>query len=147
MKKGFYTIITLSLFLCSCTGNRYIDATYQYKAEIHNHTYRMQITLDKEGGAVLQMLDKPIIEDLGDIRNLSRLEKGISCNYDRTESPDGYYIWRAHDNLYDVLALRLVSTICLADDGYVYYCYSIDSWDTDEDCGNLKRVGRYTRIK
>ena len=109
----------------------------------------MQITLDKEGYAVLQMLDKPIIEDLGDIRNMSRLyNEGIECYYSYATDTKGYYVYSvSRDYLYDVSALKLVQTIYLDGDGYVYYCYTNDSRNTDEDCGNRKRVTRYTRIK
>lgn len=141
-------MITLSLFLCSCNNNHYIDAVYQYRAEIHNHTYTMQITLNKEGTAYLRILEKPIIEDLGDIRNLTPLYEGsVRGIYRREKDPDSYFIYQTGGApFFDASALKLVQTITLGDDGYVYYCYTYDSWGTDEeDCD--KKVARYTRIK
>lgn len=154
MKKFVYfAMITLSLFLCSCDNNHYIDAVYQYRGEIHKHTYNMQITLDKEGGACLRMLDEPIIEDLGDLRHLPKLHKdGVLGSYYYVKECDCYYVYPFDDYWYDTSSLRFVEGIYLGKDGYIYY--AIKTWgkndyvyigDAQDVINHRNRVASYTK--
>ncbi len=143
--------VTLALPMASC-GPKYIDATYTYQGEVHEKTYKMQLTLTKDGRAHLKMLDRPIIEDLSDIQWLNELhDEGVYGNYLYEKEHKCYRVWthadRGIDNVwYQISSLNFVSTIYIADDGYVYFSrekFSSDTWDY-ETIGGLSDVKSQT---
>lgn len=139
MKKVFYFLmcITLALPMVSC-GPKFIDATYTYRGEVHGKMYNMRLTLTKDGRAHLQMLDRPIIEDLSDRKWLPELyNEGIWGYYNYFKETDCYYAGtlenRGIDHVwYDMDALNFVKLIYIGNDGYLYFAmekFSTKTWD------------------
>lgn len=150
MNKVFKLIIfaVIAATMASC-GPKYIDATYTYQGEVHGKMYNMRLTLTKDGRAHLKMLDRPIIEDLSDIQWLNELhDEGVYGNYLYEKEHKCYRVWthadRGIDNVwYQISSLNFVSTIYIADDGYVYFTrekFSSDTWD-------YKTIGGLSDVK
>ncbi len=124
MKKVLYLFVaaTLSLFMSSCSEHHhYIDAKYQYKGKINDHTYNIQLTLDKEGKAHLQMMDKPVIERLADYDLWDLYNDGLNGYYEYDKECDCYHIVPYSDYWYDETALHFVTSIYIGNDGYLYF--------------------------
>lgn len=124
MKKVFnlFVAATLSLFMSSCSEHHnYIDAKYQYKGEINSHTYNIELTLNKNGGAHLQMLDKPIIEKMGDYDLWDLYDNGVNGYYEYDKECGCYHVFPYSDYWYNTHALTLVTSIFIGDDGYLYF--------------------------
>ena len=149
-----FAFIVLTIFLGSCSKDPgYIDATYQYKADIQKHGYNIQITLNQQGRARLQMLDEPVIVDLSDLRHLPKLHKeGVYGSYYYVKECDCYCVYPDDEYWYDTSALRFVTGIYLGKDGYIYY--TIKTWGKDgyvyvgdeQDVVNHRnRVASYTK--
>ncbi len=148
--------VLLAMLCVSCSEDpRYIDAKYQYKGEINSHTYNIQLTLDKEGRAHLQMLDKPIIERMGDYDLWDLYNKGVNGYYEFDKECNCYHVIPYSDYWYNTYAFDLVTSIFLGDDGYLYFSKRV--WndtangkfiDASSDVKNHTNRGpRYTKIQ
>lgn len=116
-------VAIFSMLICSCSPNhRYIDAKYQYTGVINNHSYKIQLTLNKEGDAHLQMMEKPIIEDLGDLRALPKLyNEGHYGGYEYDKECACYRVYPFDEYWYDLSDLHFVTEIFIGNDGYLYF--------------------------
>lgn len=126
LKKRNYIYVIVSVLMTtlfvSCSENpRYIDAKYQYKGEINSHIYNIQLTLDKNGGAHLQMLDKPIINKLSDYDLWELYDDGANGYYKFDKECGCYHVFPYNDYWYDMRALDFVTSIFVGDDGYLYF--------------------------
>lgn len=117
----FVVTITATLLMACSSSLKYINATYQYYGKVNGNTYRMQITLKDDGTALLEMLDKPIIEHLGDYELNTLYNDGITGWYDYSETADCYYLICYGEQWYDLDALDFVKKIYLGNDGYLYF--------------------------
>lgn len=149
------TITNDSQSSSSSADSQRIDATYQYSGEINNHAYNIQLTLDANGGAQLKMLDKPIIESLGDYDLWDLYNDGVDGYYNFDKECGCYHVIPNGDYWYDAHALDLVTSIFIGDDGYLYF--SKRKWngtaegnfvDASSDVKNHTNRGpKYTKVQ
>jgi len=119
---AIFSILITTLFISCSISPRRIDAKYQYQGEINNRTYNIQLKLDKNGGAHLQMLEKPIIERMGDYELLDLYNDGVNGYYEYDKKCGCFHVIPYGDYWYDEHALDLVTSIFIGDDGYLYFC-------------------------
>lgn len=139
MKKVFQWIIfsAFAVAMLSCGSNSdYIDATYTFNGEVHGKTYKMQLTLTKDGDAHLKMLDSPIMEDLSDRRWLPKLyNEGVYGIYEYDEDAECFVAYTSEDRgienvWYDMNTLNFVKDIYIGNDGYLYFTMEKFSTET-----------------
>lgn len=152
----FMSLMTISsLLFYSCSPNlRYVDAQYQYTGSVNNHSYKILLTLNKEGGAHLQMMEKPVINDLGDLRVLPKFyNEGLYGCYEYDKECACYKVYPYDESWYDQSSLHFVQAIYIGNDGYLYfstkeytskgYIYSDGAYDAKN---HTNRGPKYTKL-